>query len=535
MNLLSMDFYNDIIQEILSQNIVSKEQLHRLKIELCKTYSLKTIPSNSSILAHIPLGLSEDDTKLLISVLRKKPMRTISGVAIVAVMTSPAPCPHGTCIPCPGGPLVGSPQSYTGNEPAAMRAQMHGFDPFLQVQARLHQLKAIGHDVDKVDLIIMGGTFTARSPWYQEWFVKRCYDALNGQIGDSLVNAKELNETAKSRCIGLTIETRPDWLTLQQVDTILFFGATRVELGVQTVFDDILNPMKRGHTAQSSIDATRIGKEAGLKVCYHMMPGLPGSDEEKDIESFKTIFNDPEYRPDMIKIYPTLVIKGTPLYDLWKESKYIPLSTEVAQEHIARIVSMVPEWVRIQRIQRDVPAQYIDAGVTKSNLRQLVEKELLSLKKKTLDIRVREIGHIPISEIKDICLEDIEMKKILYTASNGTEVFLQFTAKGSDILLGYLRLRDIVQPHRWELQRQQCMIIRELKVVGREVGIGASDTHSWQHKGLGAKLIQAAERICREEFDKKWLFVLSGVGVKQYYQRFHGFSPNGVYLSKRIP
>lgn len=534
MNLLPMDFYDDIIQEILSQNIKSKEHLHRLKIELCKIYSLKTIPSNSTILAHIPSGISESQKKSLISVLRKKPMRTISGVAIVAVMTSPATCPHGTCVPCPGGPSVGSPQSYTGNEPAAMRAQIHGFDPFLQVQARLHQLKAIGHDIDKIDLIIMGGTFTARTPWYQEWFVKRCYDALNDQISDSLETAKIINETARSRCIGLTIETRPDWLRLQHVDTSLFFGATRVELGVQTVFDDILYAMKRGHTVHDSIDATRIAKEAGLKVCYHMMPGLLGSNEEKDLDSFRTIFNDPDFRPDMIKIYPTLVVKGTALYDLWKQNKYTPLSTQIAQKHIACIVSMVPEWVRIQRIQRDVPAQYIDAGVTKSNLRQLVEKELTERHGNNRDIRIREIGHIPESEIDKITLEDIEIKKTTYTASNGTEVFLQFTAQDSDILLGYLRLRDISSPHRYELQRHQCMIIRELKVVGREVGIGESDTHSWQHKGLGKQLIQAAEKICIEEFDKKWLFVLSGIGVKQYYQRFHGFSNDGVYLSKKI-
>ncbi|MDG6228982.1 MAG: tRNA uridine(34) 5-carboxymethylaminomethyl modification radical SAM/GNAT enzyme Elp3 [Candidatus Thermoplasmatota archaeon] len=530
-----MDFYEDIIQEIISRNISTKDQLHRLKIKLCKIYALKTIPSNSSILAHIPLDISMSKKKVLIQVLRKKPMRTISGVAIIAVMTSPATCPHGTCLPCPGGPSVGSPQSYTGSEPAAMRAEIHGFDPFLQVQARLHQLQAIGHDVDKIDLIIMGGTFTARLPWYQEWFVKRCYDALNGQTTESLVKAKELNETARSRCIGLTIETRPDWLTLQHVDTILFFGATRVELGVQTVFDDILYSMKRGHSVQASIDATRIAKDAGFKVCYHMMPGLLGSDEQKDLESFKNIFDDPNLRPDMIKIYPTLVIKGTPLYDLWKENRYVPLSTEKAQTHIAHIVSLVPEWVRIQRIQRDVPAQHIDAGVTKSNLRQLVEKELLDMHTKNRDIRVREIGHNPESENNEVTLEDIEMEKTTYTASNGTEVFLQFTCNKSDTLLGYLRLRDISQPHRWELQRKKCMIIRELKVVGREVGIGRNDAYSWQHKGLGAQLIQAAELICREDFDKKWLFVLSGVGVKQYYQRFHGFSTNGVYLSKRIP
>ena len=529
-----MDFYDDVISTILSEQIQSKEKLHQLKVELCKKYSLRTIPSNSSILAHIPSSMSPLEKKKLISVLRKKPMRTISGVAIVAVMTSPAACPHGTCIPCPGGPDHNSPQSYTGSEPAAMRAEMHGFDPYLQVQARLHQLQAIGHDVDKIDLIIMGGTFTARTPWYQEWFVKRCYDAMNNSQSESLQQAKKRNETAKNRCIGLTVETRPDWLRIQHVDTILDFGATRVELGVQNVFDDVLFSMRRGHTVSDSIAATRLAKDAGLKVCYHMMPGLPGSDDQKDLDAFHSIFTDPQFKPDMLKIYPTLVVKGTPLYEMWKQGLYTPLSTEDAQKLIAQIVDMVPEWVRIQRIQRDVPAQHIDAGVKKSNLRQLVDEEVQRTQKKSLDIRVREVGHMFSSETKEVSFDDISLKKTVYDASEGTEVFLQLISKSKEALFGYLRLREMHEPHRWELQQHPSLVIREVKVVGREVGIGSNDTEGWQHKGLGTQLVQAAEKICLEDFDKKWLYVLSGVGVKQYYRKYHGFTDDGLYLSKRI-
>lgn len=529
-----MNFYDEIISEILSKKIKSKNQIHRLKIELCKKYEMISIPSDASILAYLPFSLSKDEIKILFSVLRKKPMRTISGVAIIAVMTSPAFCPHGACIPCPGGPKHISPQSYTGNEPAAMRAEMHGFDPFLQVQARLLQLQNIGHEIDKIDLIIMGGTFTARLPLYQEWFVKRCYDAMNGISSDSLVNAKKYNETAKTRCIGLTIETRPDWLRLQHMDTILYFGATRVELGVQSVFDNVLYAIKRNHTVLDSITATQIAKDSGLKVCYHMMPGLPESDEQKDLKAFQTLFEQSDFRPDMLKIYPTLVVQGTPLFDMWVKKRYVPLSTEKAQKLIAQIVTMVPEWVRIQRIQRDIPAQYIDAGVTKSNLRQLVDEELIRLKKKSLDIRCREIGHQKQSDMKEISLDDIQLKKIIYKASNGTEVFLQLIAKPSDILLGFLRLRDLYQPHRWELCQHSCMIIREVRVVGKEVGIGMNDSESWQHKGLGTQLIESSEKICLEEFDKKWLFVLSGVGVKEYYRKYHGFLDKGLYLYKKI-
>ncbi|MCK5258057.1 MAG: tRNA uridine(34) 5-carboxymethylaminomethyl modification radical SAM/GNAT enzyme Elp3, partial [Thermoplasmatales archaeon] len=353
-----MSFYSEIIDLILSKKIQTKGELHKTKVKLCKKYKLNSVPPDSEILARLPSEFSELEREAVIDVLRKKPMRTISGVAIVAVMTSPEECPHGRCIPCPGGPEINTPQSYTGYEPAAMRALLNDFDPFLQTKSRLEQLKAIGHPVDKIDFIIMGGTFTARNPYYQEWFVKRCFDALNREESPSLEMAKKKNETALSRCIGLTVETRPDWFRLQHADNALELGATRVELGIQTVFDDVLYGMKRGHTVMDSISATRIAKECGFKVCYHMMPGLPGSDIEMDVESFQTIFEDPDFKPDMIKIYPTLIIKGTQLYDLWEKGEYESLSNEGAAKLVAKLKGYVPEWVRIQRIQRDIPAPY---------------------------------------------------------------------------------------------------------------------------------------------------------------------------------
>lgn len=309
-----MPFHQEIIEQILLKNISSKDELHKVKVKLCKKYKLRTIPRDSEILAQLPPDQLENGR--LHSLLRKKSMRTLSGVSIVAAMTSPETCPHGRCVPCPGGPERNTPQSYTGYEPAAMRASCNNFDPFLQIQSRIEQLHAIGHLTDKVDLIIMGGTFTARLPDYQQWFVKRCYDALNKKRSITIEQAKKTNETARSRCIGLTIETRPDWLRLHHVDSILHLGATRVELGVQSVFDSVLSQMNRGHTVTDSIAATRIAKDAGFKVCYHLMPGLPGSSEKKDLETFHRIFTDHRFKPDMIKIYPTLVTKGTQLYDL---------------------------------------------------------------------------------------------------------------------------------------------------------------------------------------------------------------------------
>jgi elongator complex protein 3 len=528
-----MDFYSEIINLILSGNIRNKIDLHKTKILLCKKYGIKVIPADSEILSRLPQDFSDNEKEIAISLLRKKATRSISGVAIIAVMTSPEKCPHGLCIPCPGGPDYGTPQSYTGYEPAAMRASLNDFDPFLQTRNRLKQLRVIGHPVDKIDFIIMGGTFTARDPYYQEWFIRRCYDGLNGKSSKSLNEAKKINEKTRSRCIGLTIETRPDWFRLRHADVSLSWGVTRVELGIQTVFDYILNFIDRGHTVADSIIATRIAKDCGFKICYHMMPNLPLSDYKSDISAFKTIFQDSSFKPDMIKIYPTLTIKGTKLFDLWKKGDYKPLVTKDIIKLVAEIKTFVPEWVRIQRIQRDIPSQIINAGVNNSNLRQFIEKELEKNKFECRCIRCREIGHKNLKQKIEFDQDQIRITKIFYKASGSEEIFISLDDKKNDALIGYLRLRNIVNSHRTELQKYPCMIIRELKIVGQELALGEKSNKSMQHKGFGKELLEEAEKICLEEFDKKYLFVLSGVGVKPYYRRL-GFKDNGVYLLKTL-
>jgi len=528
-----MDFYSEIINLILQEKIHTKDELHKVKMKLCKKYKIKTTPADSEILARLPAEFSDEERDFAVSVLRKKATRSISGVAVVAVMTSPERCPHGLCIPCPGGPDAGTPQSYTGHEPAALRASLNDFDPYLQTYNRIAQLRAIGHPVDKIDFIIMGGTFTARNPFYQEWFVKRCYDALNNKESKNLEEAKKYNETAKSRCIGLTVETRPDWFRLRHADMSLNFGATRVELGVQTVYDYILENINRGHSVADSIIATRIAKDCGFKVCHHIMPGLPGSGIKEDIACFQTLFEDSAFKPDMIKIYPTLIIKGTKLYDMWKNKEYRPLTTTKAAKLIAELKTYVPEWMRIQRIQRDVPSQFIDAGVDKSNLRQYVEKEMNVHNWSCRCIRCREIGHKALKQKITTNEKDIGLSSNFYEASDSEEVFISLVDQKNDALIGYLRLRDINNSHRYELNKHPCMIIRELKVVGREIPLGEKSKKAMQHKGYGKELIDEAQRICVQEFDKKHLFVLSGVGVKEYYRKI-GFKDEGVYLLKKL-
>ncbi|MDR0791333.1 MAG: tRNA uridine(34) 5-carboxymethylaminomethyl modification radical SAM/GNAT enzyme Elp3, partial [Methanomassiliicoccaceae archaeon] len=409
---MGSDLNRRVIGLIMNGTISKRDQLQRTKVKLAGEYGLNAVPSNSEILA----DAHDNELKKVIPLLQRKPVRTISGVAVVAVMTSPHPCPHGKCTYCPGGVENGSPQSYTGKEPAARRALRNGFDPFLQVSDRISQLEAIGHRTDKIDLIIMGGTFTSRDPEYQEWFVRRCFDAMNGVDSEDIEKAHSMNETSRHRCIGMTVETRPDVFDDQQIKNAMRLGATRVELGVQILDDDILKAVNRGHGVRDVIEATARCKEHGLKVCYHMMPGLPNSSIEKDLASFERVFSDPDFRPDMMKFYPTLVIPGTELHELWESGKYVPYDTEQGVSLISQMKSMVPEYVRIQRIQRDIPVQQIAAGIMKSNLRELAQERLLSQGKECRCIRCREVGQ------NDISMDDpslIVIKDTEYQASGG--------------------------------------------------------------------------------------------------------------------
>ena len=503
----------EIIGAVKDGSITSREALQNLKLKLCKKYGLPGVPPNSEILAEV----EPEDRKLLTPFLLKKPTRTISGVAVVAVMTSPHDCPHGKCAYCPGGVVNGSPQSYTGKEPAARRAERNCFDPYLQVRDRLKQLSDIGHKTDKIDLIIMGGTFTSREPEYQEMFVRRCFDAMNGTDSETLEQAQKLNETSACRCVGLTVETRPDVFDTQQIERAMSLGATRVELGVQILDDDILAGVDRGHGIEAVRRCTRECREHGLKVCYHLMPGLPGSSPQKDLECFRRVFDDPDFRPDMLKFYTTLVMEGTKLYDMWKAGEYEPYDVDTAAALLSDMKSIVPEYVRIQRIQRDIPVPQIAAGITKSNIRQIVETRMASEGRRCRCIRCREVGHAGIS-LDDP--EKIVMNDMVYEACGGTEHFISFDYE--DWLVGYVRLRLDDGPEA---------TIRELKVFGRTAAIG-DEGEDWQHRGFGRKLVAEAERISREKGYGR-IRVTSGVGVRGYYRSL-GYEEELPYMAKSL-
>lgn len=519
-----------VLKEIISQITSCKSgnvDIQHIKIAVCKRYSLPAIPKNSAILA---AAADETERETLRHILMVKPTRTISGVAPVAVMTSPYPCPHGRCLPCPGGPLhrFGSPQSYTGEEPAAMRGRQHCYDPYRQVMARLTQFLELGHPVDKVELIVMGGTITARDPVYQAWFLRGCIRAMNeffpvpeygGQSFDKLAHQ---NERSDVRCIAITFETRPDWCNRDHIDRMLSLGVTKVELGAQHLVDAILEHNRRGHSVAATAEANRLLRDAGLKVGFHVMPNLPGAHPADDELMFSRLFTDEHYRPDFLKIYPTLVTPDSEIERLWQQGGWEPYREDILIDLLARAKAEFPPYVRLQRIQRDIPAKLITAGSRHSNFRQLVKTRMDELGLSCRCIRCREVGRSPSAGDADISV-------LSYECCGGTEHFIQNSA--GEALVGFARLRFPKDPWRQEIR--DAALLRELHVYGSLVGIGKQAAgQEWQHRQHGIGLLHRAETIAAEAGYTE-LAVMSGIGVRPYYRR-HGYSRRGPYMVKRV-
>ncbi len=506
-----------------SASAVSPEELHRRKVEWWNEGGREIpLPSNVSWAETIR---ARGQGPFASSVLRK-PTRTLSGIAVVAVMTSPAACPHGRCTYCPGGPANGSPQSYTGEEPSALRGAQFHFDARAITEHRLGVLERIGHPTSKVEVIVMGGTFPSRPLEYQTRTFQGVFEGLNGGASPSLAEAQRQNERAAHRCVGLTVETRPDWCDGRILPYLLDAGVTRIEIGVECLDETVLLATGRAHGVGQVRVATREARDRGLKVTYHVMLGLPGMDPAKDLRDFRELFANPVYRPDMLKIYPTLVLPGTSLYRDWESGRYAPYDIATAAALLADEKEGLPPWVRIQRIQRDIPARLIAAGVRAGNLREMALAELARRGKRCRCLRCREPGRRgPAGATR---LREVEHR---YSASAGEEVFLSFEDPDTDTVAGFLRLRF---PSALTVGGLRDPVVRELKVLGREVPVGelSSPRESYQHQGLGRRLVHRAERAARDAGFRR-LYVLSAVGTREYYRRL-GFVASGPHMAKEL-
>ncbi len=564
-NSTDLPAFQEIIEQIKARNIASQSELNLLKREIAKKHKLKTIPTNIQLLISLPKEKISEYKKILLS----KPTRTISGVTPVAVMTAPDKCPHGKCTFCPGGigsPWGDVPQSYTGHEPATMRGIRNDYDSYLQVFNRLQQYVLLGQSFDKIEIIIMGGTFPATSLEYQELFVLGVFQAMNDfsdtffnekgdfevikfkeffelpgeienkereqRIKEKVLKIKKVkspslekeqlsNESAEVRCVALCIETKPDWGLLKHGNEMLRQGCTRVELGIQSVYDDVLKNVHRGHTSEDSKKSIQILRDLGFKINFHYMPGLPLTDRERDLAGMKLLFTDSDYRPDMIKMYPCMVGPGTALFQQWKAGKFQPITTEEAASRIAEWKKWVPEYCRIQRVQRDVPTKFWEAGVDRTNLRQFMHEKYVLQSKQCRCIRCRE------PKGRDVAWDKVQIKVTEYAASGGQEFFISAEDAEKDLLIGFCRLRFPKEFLRSEITPESALI-RELHVYGTATAIGEEGLV--QHRGWGKKLMQKAEEIASSKGKKK-MVVISGVGVREYYRKL-GYEKEGPYMVK---
>lgn len=512
--------------------IVSQKMIFKTKLDICKEYSLDRVPRNSEILSY----LDPDKRRFFEDKLRRKSIRTRSGIAVITAITKPFDCPHGTCTFCPGGVRFGTPQSYTKDSPAASFGIKRAFDPSHQVKDTIDLLSKNGHDTSKVELILLGGTILAMPLDYQRDFVKQSYEALNGTQSSSLEEAIKLNEVAPHRCVGLTIETKPDWCGKEHIDLLLSFGATRVEIGVQSLRDDVLRIVNRGHTVEDTFRAFGVSRDSAFKIVAHMMPGLPLSDPDKDLEDLLCLVSDEKLKPDMLKIYPTLVVEGTALYKQYLMGKYNPYNLEQIVELLRRFKKQVPPWVRIMRIQREIPKHEITGGAKAGNLRQIVLDEMARRGENCRCIRCRETGHRHVDDQNSRSAEisNARLKRIDYEASSGHEIFLSIESENTDTLFGFLRLRiPSGHEHRPEIAAHEASLVRELHVYGTVVPIGEriQSSEQSQHRGLGTRLLVEAEEISRNEFMRKKQVVISASGTREYYRK-RGYKDDGAYVSK---
>uniref|UniRef100_A0AAQ5XNS1 Elongator complex protein 3 n=1 Tax=Amphiprion ocellaris TaxID=80972 RepID=A0AAQ5XNS1_AMPOC len=554
----------DVIKQLVEAHEEGKDiNLNKVKTKTSAKYGLEAQPRLVDIIAAVPPRYR----RALVPKLKAKPIRTASGIAVVAVMCKPHRCPHisftgNICVYCPGGPdsdFEYSTQSYTGYEPTSMRAIRARYDPYLQTRHRVEQvsvlgssvlfrwncvttnisysslcsgaLKQLGHSVDKVEFIVMGGTFMALAEEYRDYFIRNLHDALSGHTSNNVAEAVRYSERSNTKCVGITIETRPDYCLKRHLSDMLGYGCTRLEIGVQSVYEDVARDTNRGHTVRAVCESFHLAKDAGFKVVAHMMPDLPNVGMERDVEQFIEFFENPAFRPDGLKLYPTLVIRGTGLYELWKTGRYKSYSPSALVDLVARILALVPPWTRVYRVQRDIPMPLVSSGVEHGNLRELALARMKDMGTECRDVRTREVG---IQEIHHkVRPYQVELVRRDYVANGGWETFLSYEDPEQDILIGLLRLRRCSpQSFRPEL-KGGVSIVRELHVYGSVVPVSSRDPSKFQHQGFGMMLMEEAERIARDEHGSDKLAVISGVGTRNYYRKM-GYELEGPYMVKDL-
>lgn len=535
-------FLNELIKDVPP----SIGQLEKRKRAFSAKNNIQPI-QNRDLLAVI----KEDSTKIpgnLETLLQKRSVRTISGVSPIGILTKAYPCP-GRCVYCPTEDRM--PKSYMKNQPAAARAFRNNFHPYRQVENRITALEESGHPVSKLEVIVMGGTWSFLPHNYQSWYVKKVFDAANGENSPTLKKSQEKNQIADKRVIGLTLETRPDFITERELIRMRRYGCTRIEIGVQTLDDEIQKLTKRGHDRRHVFRAMKLMKDFGFKVCWHIMPGLPGSTPEKDLEVLKEVFENEECRPDFIKIYPCVVLETAELKKWWEEGKYQPYSDEEIVKLLVKFQTFVPPWVRIMRLMRDIPVSNILDGAKFSNLRQILTDQPKKLKEivgdefylennldkkgfRTDDIRSREVGFKDLQKNPEILKAKPVLKRRDYKASGGDEVFLSFETEDEKTLFALLRLR---KPSGQGFSQfgsvlHDAALIREVHSYGSEISVG-EEAGLGQHRGLGKALIEEAERIAKDEWEFKKITIIAGVGTREYYKKW-GYTLKSTYMTKKL-
>lgn len=543
----------ELILRAYQRGITKPRDFMILKNEISKEFKLDALPNYGLTQVYEELVKEKKIKKneAFLKLLKKAKMRTLSGVAVVSVLTQDHGCP-GSCLYCPTEKDM--PKSYLSNEPAVMRAILADFDPYRQIEIRLTALERAGHSTDKIELIIMGGSFNALPLEYQHWFVKECFRACNEFGGknqesriknhdskfkihdskDSLSKLKQQlrveqskNTLTKCRIVGLTLETRPDLINESELQKFREMGCTRIEIGVQSIYDDVLKKNRRGHDVAETVRATKLMKDFGFKVSYHMMPGLYGSSLKKDLEMFKVLFNDERFQPDQIKIYPCVVVKDAELYQLWKKKKYKAYTDKQLLKLICDIKKVIPPYVRISRLIRDIPEESIVAGNKITNLRQLIDNHSQKEGWRCQCIRCREIrdknqeSRIMNQESgRGAVPAPLKLNRIDYKASDGKEIFLE-------LIDNDYRLHAMLR-----LRLSDSAVIREVHTYGEAVDVGEIGDDAKQHKGLGKRLILEAEKIAKDAGYKK-IFVISGIGVRGYYKKL-GYKLEDTYMVKYL-